>query len=254
MRPLHRRPSTGFTLIELLTVIAIIGILAAIIIPTVGKVRESAQRTVDSNNVRELVKAAIIFAGDNNDRLPDPQNIPTGTINRPGAGLVFAWPGLLARKGILTDPNFYFSKTDRQYPTTMSPYILTPSTAATQSVDTNFGNKQLSWELVGGLRMSDPATSPVAYTRGLQTNGTWNVNTGVYADKGGYVAFLGGNVQFMSTTANLLTSNRSNRQVTNILQAIPYNTTTPNNSARAYASSGGGGAGSAAGTRAVQGP
>ncbi|MEY4006058.1 MAG: hypothetical protein RLZZ221_2154, partial [Verrucomicrobiota bacterium] len=73
----RRHAASAFTLIELLTVIAIIGILAAIVIPTVGTVREKAQRAVDANNLREILKAAQIYAGDNQDRLPDPQNIST---------------------------------------------------------------------------------------------------------------------------------------------------------------------------------
>lgn len=64
------RAAKGFTLIELLTVIAIIGILAAILIPVVGRVRESARRSVCSSNIRQIGMALFIHASDNDDRLP----------------------------------------------------------------------------------------------------------------------------------------------------------------------------------------
>lgn len=59
-----RRSAAAFTLIELLTVIAIIGILAAILIPTVGAVREKAKSAKCVSNLRQWGTAVISYAND----------------------------------------------------------------------------------------------------------------------------------------------------------------------------------------------
>ncbi|WP_052362028.1 prepilin-type N-terminal cleavage/methylation domain-containing protein [Geminisphaera colitermitum] len=59
----------GFTLIELLTVIAIIGILAGILVPTVGRVRQAANATKCLSNLRQFGVASLLYVGEHKGRL-----------------------------------------------------------------------------------------------------------------------------------------------------------------------------------------
>ena len=65
--PLKRdRNLRGFTLIELLTVIAVVAILAALLLPAVRKVRTNALRAESVSNLRQVFAACGLYSNDNN--------------------------------------------------------------------------------------------------------------------------------------------------------------------------------------------
>jgi prepilin-type N-terminal cleavage/methylation domain-containing protein/prepilin-type processing-associated H-X9-DG protein len=62
----HRSKCGAFTLIELLVVIAIIAILAALLMPSLGGVKESANAVKCASNMRQILVARKLYATDNN--------------------------------------------------------------------------------------------------------------------------------------------------------------------------------------------
>jgi prepilin-type N-terminal cleavage/methylation domain-containing protein/prepilin-type processing-associated H-X9-DG protein len=79
----------GFTLIELLVVIAIIAILAAMLLPSLGKAKLKAQGIACLNNHKQLANAWRMYSDDANDILVYAST--TGQANNPPDQ--YAWSG-----------------------------------------------------------------------------------------------------------------------------------------------------------------
>ena len=116
---LHSVPRRAFTLIELLVVIAIVAILAALLMTAVSKAKNSASKTTDINNLKQIMIALNIYTSDNGDVLPPPNwddggGSLTGWLYKPDSANGNKYN---LRKGLfwhtLQNPKIYFCPMDR---------------------------------------------------------------------------------------------------------------------------------------------
>lgn len=64
----------GFTLVELLVVIGIIAVLISILLPALGRARAQANNVKCQSNLKQLLLAAQLFAGEHQNYLPHADN------------------------------------------------------------------------------------------------------------------------------------------------------------------------------------
>jgi prepilin-type N-terminal cleavage/methylation domain-containing protein/prepilin-type processing-associated H-X9-DG protein len=148
----------GFTLIELLVVVAIIALLISILLPALGRARESAKTAVCASNMHQQLLALQYYGEDNNRRMP----------------LINGSPQTLGVNGPYLQYQTIFA---------FYPYVLNldlfkcPSATGDKSVKTLLGSLSPAWSPLtapmGGLYFVNTSDNFYVLTAGPQAENWW---------------------------------------------------------------------------------
>jgi len=185
---------SGFTLIELLTVIAIIGILAAVLFPGVQGVMKKAKQSTASIKLRNIVQAVVTLSEGKKYIKPGSWTV----TDNASASTIAEYAAVLAYNSSLNSGEIWYVDGDKSNDNASYPKQVLTGAVGSQQIDTNFKNPS---EAYGYHSWTDYAPTaknidgmpccniPLLWSRGLSTAGDWSATDGVWGADGGHIGF-----------------------------------------------------------------
>lgn len=176
----NRQSRKAFTLVELLIVISIIAVLAGLTMPALSKAFFFVNKLKATNNARGIAQAWNGYAKGEKSH-----SIKKNTIHE--------WAFVLAQHADLNDPTFWILEFDQLVQDKIGegavmPVAIGKKAGARWRLAEDFVAFPLSWEVANAVPANAEGSHPLLWTRGLQSSGLWDMETGVFNDQGGVIA------------------------------------------------------------------
>lgn len=170
-----------------------------------------AKRASAQNNLGQIAKAYLTYSTSNS---PPALNIQPGDTAHELAYI-------LALEAGINDAAVWFVKSDERLTGLTIPKVVYLGDPRIAPINPAFSKLPLSVEIVAALPNGRPTSTPIAWTRGLQSDGTWPADSPWQGD-GGHIAYLDGHVEWATKFSSYKYG--TNIPTTNIREALPPGT------------------------------
>ncbi len=156
-----------FTLIELLVVIAIIAVLATMLFPVVGNMKERALQTKCTSNLSQLGKAIMAYSMDNDNALPYEEDTKNGGGDKHAANLY-----VLRKTQVGEEPGLYLCPSSSRANNIGTSKDRDKLDETYSSSSKDFSAKNISYcYFTGGDLDGDSVTTTMKQSSGIMSDG-----------------------------------------------------------------------------------